>query len=211
MSSVGLERPSKNVARYRFGSRCTYSISRVAAPTHTTSTPVAKGSSVPACPVRAGRTRHLTTSTASREVLPAGLSMVTTPESGVDVGRERGMRVAPFEFILPRKDAGETPAPQDADARRVVVRPSRLHIPPTLAIEKPCMLRIRSPALRKQRVPTRGCHETELSGRSLMVYARTCGATLLSVPHRSLAIRMARTCDALRIATLSPLVPESKP
>ena len=44
-------RPSRITVRYDFGIRWIHSTRRVAAPTQTTSTPVASGSRVPACPV----------------------------------------------------------------------------------------------------------------------------------------------------------------
>ena len=60
--------------------------SRVAPPTQTTNTPVASGSSVPAWPALAGRARRSTTSTACREVMPAGFFRLSRPASGVSHG-----------------------------------------------------------------------------------------------------------------------------
>src|SRR5438132_12463745 len=50
-----------------------------ARPTRTTSSPVANGSSVPAWPVRGPPSARLTAATASCEVIPAGLSIKSTP------------------------------------------------------------------------------------------------------------------------------------
>src|SRR5262249_26521413 len=58
----------------------TNSIKRVAAPTQTTSTPVANGSSVPACPTFTPRNGRATQSTTAREVIPCGLSRLRVPE-----------------------------------------------------------------------------------------------------------------------------------
>src|SRR6266550_4550294 len=56
-----------------------YSTRRVAGPMATTSTPVASGSSVPACPALCGLTSRCTRLTTSREVSPVGLSMLSRP------------------------------------------------------------------------------------------------------------------------------------
>src|SRR5262245_29633172 len=59
---------------------CTYSVSRVATPTQSTSTPVASGSSVPVWPMRVPRgNQRCARSTASREVMPPGLSSTSKP------------------------------------------------------------------------------------------------------------------------------------
>ena len=85
MSSVSLRRPSRNVARYAFGIRWTYWMSRVACPTQITRTPVASGSSVPACPARVGRTSRSTRSTTSRDVQFGRLVHVENSEVGHDM------------------------------------------------------------------------------------------------------------------------------
>jgi hypothetical protein len=78
-SSVSVASPRRMVATYVFASGAKYSASRVAGPTHTSSSPDAKGSSVPVCPTwRIPRERR-TAATASWEVGPAGLSMGSTP------------------------------------------------------------------------------------------------------------------------------------
>src|SRR4029077_12072396 len=50
-------------------------------PTHTASTPVANGSSVPVCPARRTRSTRRTWSTTSCEVGPEGLSTTRTPST----------------------------------------------------------------------------------------------------------------------------------
>ena len=50
-----------------------------ARPTNTTSTPVANGSSVPVCPTRRSPTIFRTCAITSCEVMPAGLSIISTP------------------------------------------------------------------------------------------------------------------------------------
>src|SRR5262245_46744030 len=58
----------------------TYSVSRVAAPMQSTSTPVASGSSVPAWPILVFRgSLAWMRFTTSREVIPPGLSMTRNP------------------------------------------------------------------------------------------------------------------------------------
>src|SRR5512145_3033176 len=52
---------------------------RVASPTATGSTPVARGSRVPVCPTRRVRSRRRTRRTTSWEVIPCGLSMSKIP------------------------------------------------------------------------------------------------------------------------------------
>src|SRR5882724_11972060 len=57
-----------------------YSTRRVATPTHTTRTPVASGSSVPAWPRRVSRGNHFCARLrAAREVMPWGLSRTSRP------------------------------------------------------------------------------------------------------------------------------------
>ena len=107
-SSVLLVQPRRKTARYSFLCSCTKGTSRVAAPTHTTSTPVAIGSSVPACPAFAGLTSLATRSTTSRDESPAGLSMFNNPCSGFSAMRRfedvfgcnsRRNRLLSYEFL----------------------------------------------------------------------------------------------------------------
>src|SRR5438270_1272340 len=56
-----------------------YSTNRVAGPMATIKTPVASGSSVPAWPTLCGRTSRCTRLTTSRDVIPAGLSILSRP------------------------------------------------------------------------------------------------------------------------------------
>src|SRR5438477_12285538 len=83
--------------------------SLVAAPDRSTSSPVAKGSSVPACPVLA-RVRRLSAATSANEEGPAGLSTSATP-TGLSA---RG--------TMPRRRDHELPA-QEVD--EVADRPFR--------------------------------------------------------------------------------------
>ena len=61
----------------------TYSINLVALPAQTTSTPVASGSSVPACPNLTPLSTLPIALTASREVMPRGLLIFKTPLTSV--------------------------------------------------------------------------------------------------------------------------------
>jgi len=79
-SSVAVVAPSFSVASYALGWSIIASHSFVALPTSTTSTPVAKGSSVPAWPTFVPRgSRRFTRSTTRADVRPAGLSITITP------------------------------------------------------------------------------------------------------------------------------------
>src|SRR5215468_4450751 len=80
-SQVSVAWPSLIVARYSFSVRARCPSSRVALPTPTTSTPVASGSSVPACPTRLVPVRRRSFATTSWEVHPAGLSMMSSPSA----------------------------------------------------------------------------------------------------------------------------------
>src|SRR5690606_22902800 len=68
-------------ARYTFRDAMTYSLSRVAAPTHKISTPVAIGSSVPACPIFLIPVPRRTRATMSWLVGPAGLLTFSSPKA----------------------------------------------------------------------------------------------------------------------------------
>src|SRR3954470_751429 len=83
-SSVSLRAPNRTTVRYVLGILWTYSIPRVAAPTQTTRTPVASGSSVPACPTLVPRSGPTTRLTTSREVRPAGLFRFSPPPGDLD-------------------------------------------------------------------------------------------------------------------------------
>src|SRR4051812_20084625 len=78
---------------------------RVAAPTSTSSRPVAKGSSVPACPtlVFRGRLRR-TWATTSCEVMPAGLGKRITPCSITGAGAYRA-DLGCFSSVYATKDS----------------------------------------------------------------------------------------------------------
>src|SRR5215217_2506806 len=81
-SSVTVEMPSRMVASYAFFVNARYPSKRVALPIPTTRTPVAIGSSVPACPTfRVPASRRILATT-WWEVQPAGLSRTTTPDCG---------------------------------------------------------------------------------------------------------------------------------
>jgi len=85
-SYVSVVVPSWIFARYTLSDAIRYSLTRVAWPTHTSSTPVANGSSVPACPTRLIlRTRRIQATT-SCEVQPCGLSMFRMPFTFVSIG-----------------------------------------------------------------------------------------------------------------------------
>src|SRR5258708_14907854 len=78
-SSVSVSRPSAMTASYSLGvpSRC--GSSRVARPRSRTRSPVANGSSVPACPIRETPKARRATRTTSCDVMPAGLSTSRSP------------------------------------------------------------------------------------------------------------------------------------
>src|SRR5258706_10683242 len=78
-SSVSVSRPSAMTASYSLGvpSRC--GSSRVARPRSRTRSPVAKGSSVPACPIRETPKARRAARTTSCDVMPAGLSTSRSP------------------------------------------------------------------------------------------------------------------------------------
>src|SRR5262245_54092507 len=78
LSPVVEVQPSRAVATYVFGSGKRYRWSLVALPSSTIRSPVANGSSVPACPTFPPRSRR-TRSTRSCEVIPAGLSQIRMP------------------------------------------------------------------------------------------------------------------------------------
>src|SRR5688500_11455046 len=70
---------------------CTYSIRRVAWPTARTRTPVASGSRVPACPIFVLRGNHRAArSSASRDVMPGGLSRTRRPWGLIHTGNANG-------------------------------------------------------------------------------------------------------------------------
>src|SRR5215472_14178553 len=78
-SSVSVAWPSRIVAEYSFSVSARWPSSLVALSTPITSTPVAIGSSVPACPTRRVRARRRIRPTTSCEVRRGGLSTMTRP------------------------------------------------------------------------------------------------------------------------------------
>jgi hypothetical protein len=76
---VSVAKPRRIVASYSFSAPAKNCASRVARPTSSTSTPVAKGSSVPVCPTRFSRSTRRARATTSCEVQPSGLSMMSMP------------------------------------------------------------------------------------------------------------------------------------
>src|SRR5215831_15781926 len=104
---------------------------RVARPSSTTSSPVAKGSSVPAWPARFAPVARRTTATTSCDVMPAGLSTSASPVTSVvrvsirwilsilDLGEQRLDPRGPFDAVVGEKhDLGREAEPQRApDAR----------------------------------------------------------------------------------------------
>ena len=86
-SSVPSHCPSRIVAVYALSVRTRWCSNRVAAPTPSTSTPVAIGSSVPAWPTRRVRASRRIRATTSCDVSPAGLSTTTSPSA--PAGRPR--------------------------------------------------------------------------------------------------------------------------
>src|SRR5450432_1948381 len=96
-SSVSVSAPQRIVASYSFGSPSTYGRTRVARPVSSTSSPVAKGSRVPACPMRFSPSARRATLTTSWEVMPAGLST----RSSASIGRVPGIRCILFR-VFPR-------------------------------------------------------------------------------------------------------------
>ena len=78
-SSVLVVWPSLIVASYSFSVSVRYPSSLVAFSTPTTRTPVAIGSSVPACPTFLVPVSRRTRATTSCDVIPPGLSTITRP------------------------------------------------------------------------------------------------------------------------------------
>src|SRR5690349_14990946 len=107
-----------------------YGTTLVAAPTQTTRTPVASGSSVPAWPTRFSESARRTRATTSKEVSSRGLSTTMIPETGCCEGMrgsgrkqqlERGVDGGQKEQHaerqpLERQPIGEPLAPEEASA-----------------------------------------------------------------------------------------------
>src|ERR687892_1755380 len=90
-------------AWYTLGSPSRYGSKRVARPTSRTSSPVEKGSSVPACPMRRSPIARRATATTSCEVTPAGLSMSRSPSvEGLLIGGDAAIA----DLLEERLDAG---------------------------------------------------------------------------------------------------------
>src|SRR5215217_5189312 len=86
-SSVTVAMPSRIVASYALSARDRYPSSRVAFSTPMIRTPVAIGSSVPACPTLRVPARRRTRPTTWCDVQPMGLSITTKPDSGWSANR----------------------------------------------------------------------------------------------------------------------------
>src|SRR5947209_8731382 len=113
---------------------CTYSVSRVAAPTHSTSTPVASGSSVPVWPTRVPRgNQRRARSTAPREVRPEGLSRTSKPcAASVVIARAVGAEGRLSAGGREQYNAGGRPVQSDAGGPAPVrARAGRTGMPPT--------------------------------------------------------------------------------
>jgi len=86
-SSVAVVAPSFAVASYRFGWPMSISHALVALPISKSKTPVANGSSVPACPIFVPRaSNRFTRLTAAAELSPTGLSRLITPSIAISTG-----------------------------------------------------------------------------------------------------------------------------
>ena len=80
-SRVSVVTPSRSVATYSLSWSVRYGMSLVASPSSIGSTPMASGSSVPACPTRSKPSRRRSSATTSNDVTPGGLSTTSTPAS----------------------------------------------------------------------------------------------------------------------------------
>src|SRR5690606_3868727 len=86
-SSVSVATPKRMVARYCLGRAVRYSAKRVDGPRQSRSSPDAKGSSVPVCPILRSPRARRARATTSCEVGPVGLSTGRTPLRSVIGGR----------------------------------------------------------------------------------------------------------------------------
>ncbi len=91
-SSVVVSTPRRADPSYVFGRSPRNRSNRVARPTPRTSSPVAIGSSVPACPTFRVPSVRRTTSTTSCDVIPPGLSTSSSPSGSVTSRRRAGRR-----------------------------------------------------------------------------------------------------------------------
>src|SRR5687768_10507670 len=132
-SSVSVSTPNWIRASYTFGSPSRYGRSRVVRPVSSTRSPVANGSSVPACPMRRSPNERRAMATTSCDVIPAGLSTSTSPsvegllvggdaaitdllEKCLDASRSRDAGIG-LEHELGREAKAERPAQARAQMR----------------------------------------------------------------------------------------------
>src|ERR1700733_8110893 len=108
------------VAWYSFSVRVRWPSSRVAFSTPTTSTPVAMGSRVPACPTRRVPASRRIRATTSWEVMPPGLSTTTSP-LGAFPRASRATGLAAFRQQPAQPCDGVPGAAGQRDAGRVTV------------------------------------------------------------------------------------------
>src|SRR5262249_54310366 len=81
--------------------------SRVAQPTHTTRTPLARGSSVPAWPTRLVPAQRTAMSTTRREVMPTGLLRLRRPTMAAGRRGRKVEGVEEVERVTPARRASE--------------------------------------------------------------------------------------------------------
>src|SRR4030043_475217 len=82
---------------------------RVPCPRQTGSTPVASGSSVPACPARRSPVRRFTVATTPKDVLPGGLLILSIPSKNLpdsSPGFDFAYAVEGFLYFRDREEQG---------------------------------------------------------------------------------------------------------